>query len=87
MTGEVKVSGLKQLYYDIDTGSLTDTESSVIIVSTTQEPRWRYIDRFSDRLVLVVPAGFDIKLHQVMANDNTVNMTDHLPVGIDFSIL
>ena len=52
MTGEVKVSGLKQLYYDIDTGSLTDTESSVIIVSTTQEPRWRYIDRFSDRLVL-----------------------------------
>ena len=36
---------------------------------------------------LVSPEGFDVKLHQVMANNDTVNMTDHLPVGIDLEIL
>lgn len=36
---------------------------------------------------LISPDGFDVKLHQVIATDETVNMTDHLPVAIDISIL
>ncbi len=36
---------------------------------------------------LVSAEGFDMKLHQVMASKETVNMTDHLPVGIDFDLL
>ena len=52
MTGEVIVSGLKRLYYDIDDGVHCDLPRSVIILSTSGEPRWSYLDKFADHLVL-----------------------------------
>lgn len=52
MTGEVIVSGLKRLIYDIDEGVVTDADTSVIILSTSAEPRWKYIEKFFDGLVL-----------------------------------
>jgi endonuclease/exonuclease/phosphatase family metal-dependent hydrolase len=36
---------------------------------------------------LVSPAGLDIMLHQVLASENTVNMTDHFPVAVDLALL
>ena len=52
MTGEVVVLGLKSLYYGIDDGSVSDAQSSVLILSTSVEPRAKYVERFFDSLVL-----------------------------------
>jgi endonuclease/exonuclease/phosphatase family metal-dependent hydrolase len=34
--------------------------------------------------VMVTPKGFDITQYQTFANLNVINMSDHVPVGIDF---
>lgn len=52
MTGEVTVYGWKRLCYDIDEGVINDADTSVIILSTSGEPRWKYVDMFFDSLVL-----------------------------------
>ena len=52
MTGEVIIIGNKKLCYDIDDGVITDADRSAVIVSTSHEPRWKYIHTFKESLVL-----------------------------------
>ncbi len=52
MTGEVIVISQKKLGYDIDDGVITDAGESVLILSTSHEPRWKYVNGFSDALVM-----------------------------------
>ena len=52
MTGEVIILSQKKLCYDIDDGVITDAGESVLILSTSHEPRWKYVTEFSDSLVM-----------------------------------
>ena len=52
MTGEVIIISQKKLGYDIDDGIISDAAESVLILSTSHEPRWKYINGFSDSLVM-----------------------------------
>ena len=52
MTGEVIIIGRKKLCYDIDDGIVTDADRSAVIVSTSHEPRWKYIEMFRESLVM-----------------------------------
>ena len=52
MTGEVIITSQKKLGYDIDDGVITDALESVLILSTSHEPRWKYVNGFSDSLVM-----------------------------------
>ena len=52
MTGEVIIIGSKKLCYDIDDGIVTDADRSAVIVSTSHEPRWKYIEMFRESLVM-----------------------------------
>lgn len=36
--------------------------------------------------VFITKKGWNVKLYQTMANLNIINMSDHLPVGIDFTL-
>lgn len=52
MTGEIIISSQKKLCYDIDDGIITDAAVSVVILSTSHEPKWGHLDRFAESLVL-----------------------------------
>lgn len=52
MTGEVIIIGRKKLCYDIDDGIITDADRSAVILSTSHEPRWKYIEMFRESLVM-----------------------------------
>lgn len=52
MTGEVIILSQKKLCYDIDDGIITDASDSVLILSTSHEPRWKHINGFRDSLVM-----------------------------------
>ena len=52
MTGEVIIIGSKKLCYDLDDGIVTDADRSAVIVSTSHEPRWKYIEMFRESLVM-----------------------------------
>ena len=61
MTGEVIITGHKRLCYDIDDGIVTDAARSAVILSTSHEPRWRYIEMFRHSLVMSYDDVTDLK--------------------------
>ena len=52
MTGEIIISSQKKLCYDVDDGIITDMGESVVVLSTSNEPKWKHINLFADSLVM-----------------------------------
>ena len=63
MTGEIIISSQKKLCYDIDDGIITDAGESVVILSTSHEPKWGHLGLFAESLV--------------MTYDDVIDPTDH----------